>query len=410
MYTEDDKEVKVKKKNSPAVEDDYSDFYGSDDKEEEPTYVDGGKKFNYKILLIIVLAIVLIILLFILLKGNSSSGDIELSKKEIALEAGEKGYISYKVVDTESAVKSTFASSNPLVATVDENGEITAVSSGEAVITISYTIEGKTKEKKCVVKVTGMPKMFLELRSSATNWSNKDVTITVDAKSDVGISSLQYAINCNNDCKYEAVKDNKIVISSVGTTKVKVLAKDKTKQEKTQEITVKIDKEAPSITYDGKTTITSDKDVTVCAKCSDSLSGCKSEQVCNKYTSSKSNQVITVYDNAGNSKKSPTFNVVIKKPTLACALKVSSTGVVSATLKEKVAYYGFNSNYSGENELSKQITINASKNGESSARLVNYYIKDKDGNKGSCHITVVKECKCKESGSNCKVTCTFRAG
>lgn len=409
MYTEDDKEVKIKKKNSNVEEDDYSNFYGTSDEDREPVYSDGGKKFNYKILLIIILAIILGVLLFILIKGNGSSGDIELSQKEIALEAGEKGYISYKIVGTESDVKSTFTSSNPLVVTVDENGELTAISSGEATIVIKYTIDGRSKEKKCTVKVTGMPKMSLELKASSTNWTNKDVTITVDAKSDAGIASIQYAINCSDKCKYENVKDNKIVITNIGTTKVKVVAKDKTNQEVTKEITTKIDKEAPSITFDNKTTITSNSDVTVCAKCSDSLSGCKNEQVCNKYTSSKSNQVVTVYDNAGNSAKSSTFNVVINRPTIGCSLKVSSSGVVSATLKGTVDYYGFNSNYSGEKTLSQQISINASKDGETSARVVYYYIKDKDGNKSSCHLTVVKECKCKTSGKNCKAECTFRA-
>ena len=93
-------------------------------------------------------------------------------------------------------------------------------------------------------------------------------------------------------------------------------------------------------------------------------------------------------------------------------ITVSSDGTVSATLKDNAVYYGFDSSCTGNNELSKKITISASKKGESGAKLVNYYIKTKAGNIGSCHITVIKECNCtdpKSTAANCPVTCTFRA-
>ena len=444
MYTEDDEEVKLKNRNSQndnsdfytpfddteveeeiddkktkkkplkeeivSQDDDYSDFYGNNDKEfEEPPK---NKGVIYKIILIVFLLIVLIVLLIILLGNSKDTGDIELSNNSYSLKTGEKEYISYKIVGTESMVTSTFTSSNPSVATVDANGQITAVGTGTATITIKYTIDGKTKEKKCDVKVEGPVvnhTITLNLTASTTNWTNKDVTIKVDAKSDGKVTSIKYATNCSSNCSYVDVSNNQIVISANGTTKVKVVAKDSNNKEATKEVTVNIDKEAPSITYNGKTSYSSDSEVTVCATCSDKISGCKEEKVCQKYTSSKTNQVITVYDKAGNSKKSTSFDVKINKLTQPCKLSVTSNGTVKATLNGTFTYYGFSSSYSGTNTLSKKISISASKNGESKAKLVYYYVKDKNNNKGSCHLTIIKECKCKENKTNCTPTCTFRS-
>ena len=440
MYTEDDEDVKVKNKSSnndyndfytsfseseektpkkekgkikkevvrePKDEDDYSDFYGIN--EEEPVVEEKDDDFKKKVIkigIIVLLTIVLIILLWVLFnKKKDESGDIELSQSSYTLKVGEKEYISYKIVDTDSDVTPTFTSSNPSVVSVDANGEIIAVSNGEATIKITYDINGTKKEKECTIKVDGPEvkhELSLDLKSSASNWTNKDVTITVNAKSDSSVTSLKYAINCSGNCQYTDVKDNKIVISTVGTTKVTVVAKDKNNLEMVKEITTKIDKEAPKATLSGDKNITSNKDVSVCVACSDSLSGCKQAKVCKTFISSKSNQVITVYDNAGNSKSSETFNVTINKVTPLCTLKVSKDGVVSATLKETGTYYGFNSDYSGNNELSKAITISASKKGEKMAKVVYYYVKTKNGNTGSCAITVIKEC----TQDN---TCTFRS-
>ncbi len=436
MYTEDDENVEVKNSKS---KNNYSDFYTAFSNQEEPDnkkpkkeknkkaeekeeeyedynvdyeeevaddnsvkggfYEYGSKKREKKdssngntkkIIIGVVIAIIiiiLIVLLFIFL--GKPKGDIELNNSNVELKAGEKSYISFKIVGTDSDVTTNFTSSNENVAIVSENGEITAVGNGEATITIKYTIDGKTREKECKVKVEGPEvkhELSLDLKSSSTGWTNKDVVITVNAKSDTSVTSIKYAINCNGNCDYKDVNNNQVTITENGTTKVTVIAKDKMNQEITKEITVKIDKEAPTITFNNKD-ITSSKDVTVCATCNDSLSGCKEAKVCKKYTSSKSNEIITIYDNAGNSKSSSSFNVKINKVLPPCTLKVSSDGTVTASLGETATYYGFSSSYSGTNELTKKITIN----GDKGAMIVNYYVKNKNGVKNSCKITVIKE-------------------
>ena len=172
MYTEDDEDVKVKKKNSEddyndfytsfsemdedeskkekkkskkkeepeeKDEEDYKDFYGNEEEEKVEVKEDNYKKTVIKIGIIVILALLLVDLLFILFR-KTEPGDIELSKTEYTLEFGQKDYISYKIVDTDKAINPSFNSNNPTVATVDENGEIIAVSKGESIITISYKI------------------------------------------------------------------------------------------------------------------------------------------------------------------------------------------------------------------------------------------------------------------------------
>ena len=428
---EDSKDKKGKKKNEVKEEDteakeesDFVDFYGDEDTPVETN--DSSKKtpfnFNFNInknvirVIIIVVLVVILIALIILLFGKKVTvkGDIELAKTSVALNIGDKEHISYSIVDTEKEVTSTFKSSDPNIIIVNDTGEVIAINEGEAEVIVSYTIEGVTREKKYKVKVTNDGKVnqniTLNLRfekGQNNTWTNGDVVINPEASSIFGITSLGYTVNCDNNCKYDDILNKKITISNNGETKIKVIAKDLKNQEITKEAVVKIDKVAPSASLVGNSNIISTKDVEVCATCSDSLSGCKQTRFCKKFTESKSNQVITVEDKAGNKKNSNSFNVTINKAP-SCTLKVSSNGTVTATLKESATYYGFNSSYTGTNTLSKKITINASKAGESGAKIINYYVKTKNGT-GSCSITVLKKCVCAKgtSGSNCKVSCTF---
>lgn len=415
-----DKENTKTNDNEVKEEKDYVDFYGDEDISSEENKNAKGK-FNInknliRIIIIAVLAVVLIALIILLFgkKISQVKGDIELARTSITLNIGDKEHISYSIVDTEKEVTSSFKSSNPNVIMVDDKGEVVGVGEGEAEVIISYIIDGVTREKKCQVKVNNNGSVNKDItlnlkfeKGQNNTWTNGDVIINPEASSIFGITSLEYAINCDSDCQYSDVLNKKITISNNGETKIKVMAKDKKNQEVIKEVIVKIDKEIPNATLVGSTSITSSSDVEVCATCSDSVSGCKQAKVCKRFSESKTNQVITVEDNAGNKKNSTAFNVTVNKAP-SCSLKVSSDGTVTATLKETATYYGFNSSYSGSNELSKKISINASKAGESGAKIINYYVKTKNGT-GKCSITVLKKCVCASgtSGANCKASCTF---
>ena len=456
MHTDDDKKVKVKKSNNngdysdfytsfneqnkpvdskgnkgkkkkeePVLknEEDYSDFYGMGGETEEEDYVEEKpheekKSHNtLKIVILAILIIILIVLVFLALGGNRTKADINLTSEEINLVAGEDGYISYKIVDTEEDITVLFTSLDPTIAIVDENGKVTGISNGETEIKLSYDINGKTKEKKCKIVVTGGSEVdrniSLSLSPNSNSWTNKNVTITVNANSIYGINSLQYATNCNDNCVYNNVTNNKIVISNTGETTVRVIAKDKNNQEIEKEVKVLIDKENPTINLLlDQDVVTTTSEIEICATCKDELSGCKQEKVCKKYAETKKGTSIVVEDKAGNRKSSKTFDVIMEKNVIEspCTLSVTSKGVVKAKVNSDATYYGFSSSYSGTNETSKQISISASKKDESAAKLVTYYVKSKNGNKGKCSIIVIKSCKCTDSKStdaNCPTTCTF---
>ena len=91
------------------------------------------------------------------------------------------------------------------------------------------------------------------------------------------------------------------------------------------------------------------------------------------------------------------------------SLRVLNDGTVTAIVRGGASYYGFNSNYSGANQLSKKIEIDVSKRGATGAKIIYYYVKTNDGTKGKCHITVIKKCTCADNSNtdDCKIVCTF---
>lgn len=437
MYTEDDKKIKVKKDNSNTKdsdfytafngddkddkkskkgkkkssskarevelkeEEDFEDFYSVSSSETDAIEENNGKKNIIKLIIAGVLLVVLIALIIIIfVVKNKDNGDIELAKSNISLDVGQKEYISYKVINTNSTIKPSFTSSDENVAIVSENGEVTAIAAGEAIITVHYAINNENKEKTITIKVNGESSvdrkisLTLKLENGKNNtWTSKDVTINPEASSIYGISSIKYAVNCDNNCEYKDITNNKITITSSGITKVKIVATDKNNQQTTEEVTIKIDKNAPSVKLNtNNTSIVSTSDVEVCALCTDSLSGCKQSKVCKKYSSSKSNQTITVEDAAGNKTTSPSFSVTINKVVAPCILSVSSDGTVTATLREEATYYGFNSNYTGDNKKSEKIDFGSNTAGGLYSKAVYYYVQNQNGSKGRCFITVIKKC------------------
>ena len=460
MYTEDDKKVKVKKNNS---NNDYSDFYSAfntteadheenkeikkdnksapkkatppkKEKKQETEYSyfytsnpeeefpQNDKKNLKKIIMICIIAIVTILLVvasIIIIKAVTKE-DIKLLKDEISIKVGESDYISYQIVNENVDNISSFVSSDNNIATVDENGMVVGISGGEVTISFTYDVKGRTRTKKCKVVVEGEPigddiTMNILFSNGANDtWTNKDVILSIETTG--YISSIKYAVNCKNECKYSEVVDKKIKVADNGVTNLRIVATGRNNNEEIKDVVVKIDKEAPKVTLNGNKNITGNNSVEVCATCSDSLSGCTKAKECKKYTSSKSNQVITMTDKAGNTTNSSSFNVTINKSSnpsgpATCNLSVSSDGIVTATINGNPTYYGFDSNYTGANELSKKIDINATKNGDSFAKVVFYFLKDSDGSVNRCYITVIKECTCTDNSStnpNCPVTCTFR--
>ena len=388
-------------------EEDYPEVYQNSYNEDNKINIRKMVIFGVEIIAVIIL------LLIVIFKTNlfGNQPGIVLTDSKVTLGVGDSYKITYNIVHTSKDVSVSYDSMNLNVAVVDNNGNVTGVSNGETDIIVSYTIDNKTKEKKCHVIIVGEGNVNKDItltakleNASENNWVNHDVTISVNASSIYGISSIVYTINCSgSDCKYTKVNNNKITITNNGTSTVSIFATDRNDKQVQKTLTVKIDKEAPVITFNSGTDITGNNSVSVCASCKDNYSGCKNEKVCTRYTSSKSNQRITVEDKAGNKVSSPSFNVKVNKTSPdKCSLSVSSDGKVTATVPSGAKYYGFSSSYSGTNTTSQKISINT-KAGESKAKMVYYYVKTSKGNKITCSIAVIKEC-------NAANVCKFRKG
>lgn len=93
----------------------------------------------------------------------------------------------------------------------------------------------------------------------------------------------------------------------------------------------------------------------------------------------------TVTANTGYSLKKSPINYINFKPT--CSLAINSNSVV-ASIKNKLnlIYQGWNENYTGDNETSKEIVLDS----DTAINTYNYYIKDQKNHTNSCSITITK--------------------
>ncbi len=399
MYTDDDKNYK----------DDY----------EEETNNTNNKSGLIKIILIVVLAIVLLILLISIFSGNGSGNNndnnppqnefaITLNFETLNMNVGEKSTLTYKVSDETKNIKVYYSSSNPSVAIVNDQGEITGVSAGTSNIILSYFYNQEKIDRICEVTVSGEgttpvnDKTPPELSLSIVNgqegvWSNKDIMINANASSSSGTVNLKYAVNCtdDNNCNYINVNSNRIVVSESGSSVITVVATDSNNLKTVKSITVTIDKNAPTVTLDHEDlNIVSGENVTVCALCKDGDSGCVEEKVCKSYSKTTQAQYLTVKDKAGNETKTDVFNVTIDKNPPSCTLSASS-GTVTAKVSSNAVQYGFDSNFSGGNETTKTFSVptppQSAGKGAVETIKVKYYVKNSIGTVATCSGTLGKE-------------------
>lgn len=134
---------------------------------------------------------------------------IVLDPKEMRLEAGTTGQISYSILPEGATDKTvTWSSSNDTIATVDENGLVTALKKGNAVITA--TTNSGNKKATCKVTVAGLTeismkgvKVVLDQKSYA--WSETGVfpifTVSYKGKD---IPADEYAISYLNESNMKA--------------------------------------------------------------------------------------------------------------------------------------------------------------------------------------------------------------
>ena len=168
--------------------------------------------------------------------------ELEINKDEVNLQVGEEAENQQKDTDdlivklrgedkTEQAV---YQSSNPNVATVDENGHITAVSEGEAIITVS--VDGaKKSEVKVNVYDPDLHKIILQSNSLVSLQVGQTEQITILIKDQDKTSQAKYTVKDSTIASVSA--SGLITALKEGITKIKVHLDD---TEADVEITVNV--------------------------------------------------------------------------------------------------------------------------------------------------------------------------
>ena len=151
---------------------------------------------------------------------------VTLDKTELDLEKGKTAQLTATVVPSEVSAVLTWSSSDQTIATVDENGKVTAVKAGEAVITVTATGGGSVVNANCTVKVTeAQDTRTLTLSSDklllTTRGGTKDITATIG--NTVNGGSVTGTITAKSD--NESVATVLVGSTSNGTAKITITPK-----------------------------------------------------------------------------------------------------------------------------------------------------------------------------------------
>ena len=262
-------------------EDFYGDFYDyvnengyDDDIENEPDLESSRKKATrMRVAITMILLIVLGVLVVLLTRScdhkkviKDETPEVIINNPTIELTVGEEEQIDYRYDNFKDEPTLTFTSMDEDVATVTEEGLVKGIKEGTTEIIISYFVDKVPQEKKCEVTIKKKekepdpePKPEPEkpkdkkapvitatiVDAKDNTWTNHDVTINVSAKDDSKVT-LQYVLDCTNNCKYTNVSGGKITVTKTGTTIVNIQAKDSSNNKSTKKLTIKIDKDNPS--------------------------------------------------------------------------------------------------------------------------------------------------------------------
>ncbi len=163
--------------------------------------------------------------------------DIYLDDEELELDAGDQVRLGYEIYpDDASNTKVTWKSSNTAVATVDNNGKVTALADGTAVITVTTNDGGYSSQ--CSVTVYGTaeePPPDETDNSKVTGVSLDTESVTLQPGESYGLQAAvappeaedQRVRWSSSDSDVAAVNDNgKITAKSSGTAVITVTTRD----------------------------------------------------------------------------------------------------------------------------------------------------------------------------------------
>ena len=166
---------------------------------------------------------------------------VELDADEMTLKVGDEGQLQATVAPENAANKSvTWSSSNESVATVEQNGKISAVGVGEATITVTTTDGGKTATCKVIVNkkagaisyaTTSINKTFGEANFTNELTKTGDGTVTYSSSdtkvAEVNTTTGEVTIKGNGEATITATVtdgDNYTYATKTASYKINVTA------------------------------------------------------------------------------------------------------------------------------------------------------------------------------------------
>lgn len=135
---------------------------------------------------------------FIIKAIGSVAEDLSLNNTELTLNEGETYQLTYTVLpETADAPTVEWTSSNPEIATVDENGKVTAIALGSATITVKTT-DGTDIAATCNVTVQESPNTDITTMDDviyvdhAKALTGKSVTLSLKMKHEMKVAGFQF--------------------------------------------------------------------------------------------------------------------------------------------------------------------------------------------------------------------------
>jgi uncharacterized protein (TIGR02145 family) len=155
--------------------------------------------------------------------------DVSLNKSTLQMTVGDVEQLTATVFPTDADDKSvTWNSNNPSVATVDNNGNVTAVSAGEAIITVTSNDVGKSATCKVTVsfKVTCVS---LNKTSLSLEVGNVEQLMATVSPSNATNKSVTW--NSNNPSVASVDNNGNVTAVTIGTATITVTTQDGGKTE-----------------------------------------------------------------------------------------------------------------------------------------------------------------------------------
>ena len=374
--------------------------------------------------------------------AEANTAVVTLSKDTLSLEKGKSQTITATVTPQNAANKNiTWDSSDDQVATVSDNGKITAVGVGTAVITAT----AYTKTATCTVTVPALANKSKISSDSIT--LGESITITAKASGGMAPYTYTYSYKKSTDTTWEAIVKNTTETSvtfkpeTAETYDVRVIAKDSDGTTKKRLFILNVEKPVEALANNSTlsaTSITLGDSITINGKASGGTSP-YTYKFESKHSTSSSYHVIqdfsstattswlpgktgtytiriTVKDKAGKT-AAKSFTLTVKDATLTNSSTISSTSVnfgKSITLTGKASggtspyTYKFESKHSTSSRyhVIKDFSSTATTSwlpGKTGTYTVRITVKDKAGKTASKTFTLTVK---SELQNNSKISAT----